>query len=265
MNQTHQIERSWTDTLTDTTTNVGAAERAVSAIAGGALVAYGIKNGGIGGTLAGLLGGAMLYRGTTGHCHAYEAMGVDTSGNAPEGAGKSPFNRSLLSGRVHVTKSTLIGKSPSELYHFWKNFENLPQFMRHLESVEVRDEKISHWKAKAPLGRTVEWDAELTSDVENQRIGWKSLEGSDIVNSGVVEFRPTADRGTHVRVTLIYEAPGGKLGELVAKLFGEEPSLQVADDLHRFKQLMETGRIPTTEGQPSGRESVSAKTLQAKA
>jgi uncharacterized membrane protein len=100
---------------------------------------------------------------------------------------------------------------------------------------------------------TVEWDAELTSDVPNQRIGWASVEGSDIPNSGTVEFRPTVDRGTEVIVTMVYEAPGGKLGEWAAWALGEEPSLQVADDLRRFRSIMETGSILTTEGQPSGR------------
>jgi uncharacterized membrane protein len=261
---TKEFEKSWTDSFIDLTTNVGGVERAVSAAAGGALVAYGVKQRGIGGTVAAIIGGAMLFRGATGHCPAYDAMNMKTT-DGPAGRMKSPFNRRPLSGRIHVTKSVIIDKSPSELYQFWRNFEHLPKFMRHLESVTVRDEKVSHWKAKAPLGQTVEWDAELTSDVANERLGWKSLEGSDIANSGVVEFRPTADRGTLVRVTMIYEAPGGKLGEFLAKLFGEEPSLQVADDLHRFKQLMETGRIVTTEGQTSGREPAASRTMRAKA
>ena len=126
--------------------------------------------------------------------------------------------------------------------------------MRHLESVAVMDGNRSHWKAKAPLGYTVEWDAEITSDRENERIGWQSLEGADIANSGVVEFRPTKDRGTEVKVTLTYSAPGGKLGEVVAKVFGEEPGQQIAEDLRRFKSLMETGLVITIDGQPSGRE-----------
>jgi uncharacterized membrane protein len=125
--------------------------------------------------------------------------------------------------------------------------------MSHLESVTVIDNKRSHWVAKAPLGTTVEWDAEITSERENERLGWKSVEGSEIVNSGVVEFRPTQDRGTELVVTLTYEPPAGKLGSLIAKLFGEEPNQQVADDLRRFKSLMETGTIMTVEGQPSGR------------
>src|SRR4051812_11757222 len=138
--------------ITDTHTNVGDTERMISSVAGGALLAYGLKEGGMGGSLLALLGGGMLFRGATGHCHVYNAMGVDTSKEAPEGTKRSPFNRGLLSGRVHVTKSIVIDKSAAELYQFWRNFENLPIFMRHLESVNTTGDRISHWKAKAPLG-----------------------------------------------------------------------------------------------------------------
>jgi uncharacterized membrane protein len=135
----------------------------------------------------------------------------------------------------------------------------LPQFMNHLESVTVIDNKRSHWVAKAPLGTTVEWDAEITSERENERLGWKSVEGSEIVNSGVVEFLPTQERGTMVKVVLTYEPPAGKIGSLVAKLFGEEPNQQVAEDLRRFRSLMEAGSIMTVEGQPSGRSTKAKK------
>ncbi len=254
MHHTENTENSFTNFLTDTTQNVNNPERVASALAGGALVAYGIKQGGISGTLLSVLGGGMLLRGATGHCPAYEAIGVDTAG-LTEGTQKSPFKRgSLLSGKVLVTQALTINKSPAELYEFWRNFENLPTFMRHLESVTKKDEKTSHWKAKAPLGQTVEWDAEVTSDIPNQRIGWKSLEGAFIPNSGVVEFLPTRDRGTEMKVTLTYEAPGGKLGEWIAWALGEEPNLQIAEDLRRFKSLMETGLIMKIDGQPSGRE-----------
>lgn len=244
-------DRSLTTFLTDTSTNIGGAERFASTVAGGALVAFGVKQGGIAGAVMSLLGGGMLVRGATGHCHVYDAMGVDTS----DGRSISPFRKSsLLTGKVHVTKALTINKSEAELYQFWRNFENLPRFMRHLESVSTTGDKTSHWIAKAPLGQTVEWDAELTSDIENQRIGWKSLEGAFIPNSGVIEFRPTRERGTEVIVTMTYEAPGGKIGEWAAWALGEEPSIQIADDLRRFKMLMETGEIITIEGQPSGRE-----------
>jgi uncharacterized membrane protein len=251
---------SMTDILTNMNTNVSPVERFVSATAGGALLAYGLKRGGGLGTVFSLLGGSLAFRGTTGHCHVYEAMGVDTNQGgetAPRNfkSGKSKtYENGLLSGKVHVSKSLTIDKSPAELYSFWRNFENLPQFMEHLESVKTTGEKTSHWKAKAPLGQSVEWDAETTSDQENVRIGWRSLEGADIPNSGVVEFLPTANRGTEVKVTMTYEAPGGALGAMFAKLFGEEPSQQVYGDLYRFKSLMESGEVITVEGQTSGRE-----------
>jgi uncharacterized membrane protein len=262
MHHTESHENSMTTFLTDTSQNVNNVERVASTVAGGALLAYGFKHGGLGGTLLSVLGGGMLLRGTTGHCHVYDAIGVDTTALS-DGTTKSPFKPgSLLTGKVHVTKALTINKSADELYTFWRNFENLPIFMQHLESVTTSDEKTSHWKAKAPLGQTVEWDAEVTSDIPNQRIGWKSLDG--IPNSGVIEFLPTRNRGTEVKVALTYEAPGGKLGEWIAWALGEEPSIQVAEDLRRFKSLMETGLIMKTEGQPSGREPL-PKALTARA
>jgi uncharacterized membrane protein len=224
----------------------------VSAAAGGALLAFGIKQGGVGGTLLSVLGGAMLYRGTTGHCHVYDAAGINT--NTQVRSRKSPYDRGFFSGRIHVNKAVTIDRTASDLYQYWKNFENFPQFMKHVESVVKTGDDTWHWKAKAPLGMSVEWDGILTSDVENQRIGWQSAEGADIPNSGVVEFRPRQERGTEVKVTMIYEAPGGKLGEWLAWALGEEPGIQIADDLRRFKMLMETGEIITVAGQPSGRE-----------
>jgi uncharacterized membrane protein len=185
MDYTESNGHSLTTFLTDTTQNVNRVERAASAIAGGAMLAYGVKQGGVGGTILSILGGGMLVRGATGHCHVYDALGVDTK--AIERG--SPFKKSsLLTGKIHVTKALTINKSQAELYEFWRNFENLPIFMRHLESVTTSGERTSHWIAKAPLGQTVEWDAELTSEVPNEKIGWKSLDGAFIPNSGVVEF-----------------------------------------------------------------------------
>lgn len=230
----------FTEFLTDTSQNVGDNERVVSGVAGAGLVAYGLSKGGAMGAVLSLLGGGLIYRGASGHCHVYSAMDKNTA------AESAPT-------RIHVQKSVTIDKSQEELYTFWRNFENLPQFMNHLESVTVTGDKTSHWKAKAPLGYSVEWDAEITSDVPNEKIGWKSAEISDVPNSGVVEFRPTANRGTEVRVTLTYEPPAGYVGSLIAKLFGEEPSLQIWEDLRRFKALMEAGSIITIKGQPSGR------------
>ena len=244
-------DKSLTKILTNTQTNVGTNERIVSAVGGGALLTYGLKRGDNLGIILSILGGGLALRGATGHCQVYDAMDINTSGKSRNL--NSPYTDSWASGKVHVTKSVTINKSPEELYNFWHNFENLPKFMNHLESVTNLDGSRSHWKTKAPLGYSVEWDAETTSDQENERIGWRSLEGADIPNSGVVEFNPTSNRGTEVRVTLTYEAPAGKLGALAAKLFGEAPSQQVEEDLRRFKRLMEAGMNLQVEGQPSGR------------
>ncbi len=257
-------EKSVTDILTNMDTNVSQTERLVSGVAGGALIAFGVKQGGAVGVLLSIIGGGLALRGATGHCQVYDAMDVNTADAQQSGAGskKSPFTKGLLASKIHVKKSVTINKSPAELYQFWRNFENLPKFMTHLESVTVTGETTSFWKAKAPLGMTVEWNAEVTSDQENERIGWKSVEGADIPNSGVVEFKPTSTRGTEVRVVLTYESPAGELGSIVAKLFGEEPSQQVYGDLYRFKSMMESGEIITVEGQTSGREP-QAKTASA--
>jgi uncharacterized membrane protein len=154
--------------------------------------------------------------------------------------------RRSVSGRreIYVTKTITINRSPEEVYRFWHNFENLPRFMSHLESVQVTGERRSHWKAKAPAGMTVEWDAEVIEDLPNELIAWRSVEGADVPNSGLVRFKAgPAGQGTELRVELRYHPPGGRLGAMIAKLFGEEPEQQVKGDLRRFKQVMETGEI----------------------
>jgi uncharacterized membrane protein len=147
-------------------------------------------------------------------------------------------------GIVRTKRSVTVRKSPEEVYAFWHDFENLPRFMRHLESVTVTAEGRSHWVAKAPAGKTVEWDAVTVEDVPNERIAWRSVEGSDVRNAGTVEFAPApGGRGTEVRVTLEYDPPFGKLGSKVAMLWREEPGQQVQDDLRHLKQVLETGEI----------------------
>jgi uncharacterized membrane protein len=155
----------------------------------------------------------------------------------------------------HVKKVITINRPAEELYAFWRNFENLPQFMEHLVTVKGGAEnQRSRWVAKAPAGKTVEWDAEIINERPNQLIAWRSLPGSDVENAGSVRFEPCTDgRGTLVKVEFEYSPPGGALGAKVAKIFGEAPEQQVADDLRRFKQLMETGEVATIKGQPAGR------------
>jgi len=150
---------------------------------------------------------------------------------------------------LSLTKTMTVNRPAEELYRFWRNFENLPRFMRHLEDVQITGEGRSHWKAKAPLGMTVEWDAEIVEDIPDQLIAWRSLPGADVDNAGAVRFQPAPHNwGTEIRVEMWYRPPGGVIGDKIAHLFGEGPHQQIRDDLRRFKQLMETGEIVLSEG-----------------
>jgi uncharacterized membrane protein len=163
-------------------------------------------------------------------------------------------------GTEHVETSVTIERSREDLYAFWHNFEYLPRFMDHLKSVTVLPNNMSHWVAKGPGGTSVEWDAEIVAERPNELIAWRSVIGSSVDNSGSVKFDPApGGRGTIVRLSMDYHPPAGKLGSMVAKLFGDAPEIQVPLSLRRFKQLMETGEILTTEGQPAGRTSSLSK------
>ncbi|MGH9834964.1 MAG: SRPBCC family protein [Blastocatellia bacterium] len=148
---------------------------------------------------------------------------------------------------IRVEKSVIISRKPEELYHFWRNFENLPQIMNHLAEVRVISPARSHWVAKAPAGITVEWDAEITNDAQNELIAWRSLEGSEVPNAGSVRFLYFAEGETEVRVALEYNPPGGRLGAWIAGLLGEDPEHQITDDLARFKLMMEIETKPAAE------------------
>jgi uncharacterized membrane protein len=222
--------------------NISAAERTMSVIGGVTLAVFGTTRRSLVGGLLATAGGLMIYRGAIGHSRLYDLLGI----KATESEGASG---------VYVEKTMTINKSPEELYKFWRNFEILPCFMNHLESVRFIDDKHSHWIAKAPAGRTVEWDAEIIAERENELIAWRSLDNADITNEGFVSFmKAPGDRGTEVKIVLKYEPPAGVLGVIIAKIFGEEPANQIKDDLRHIKQMMEAGEVPTTEGQPSGRE-----------
>jgi uncharacterized membrane protein len=148
---------------------------------------------------------------------------------------------------IHVRKTITINKTPEEVYGFWRDFENLPRFMRHLESVQVTSPGRSHWRAKAPAGKLVEWDAVTTRDIPNELIAWRSEGAADVYNEGEVRFRPApGNRGTEIHVDLTYTPPFGVVGTVgvkVAKLFHKEPGQEVQDDLLAFKQVMEVGEI----------------------
>jgi uncharacterized membrane protein len=236
----------WTDieTARASRTNVGRVERWLSMAAGGALAAYGFKRRSTPGGAAALAGAALLYRGATGHCAIKEAITRNRGGSGDASvADRGSDTRTQLGGAagIHVEESIIVDRPVADVYRFWRNIENLPRFMNHLESVAQREGGLSHWVAKGPAGSTVEWDARIINDIPNRVIAWQSLEGSTVATAGSVTFENTP-RGTDVRVHFQYNPPAGKLGAAVAWLFGEEPNIQVREDLRRFKEVVEGRR-----------------------
>ena len=230
--------------------NVANPERAVSVAAGSILALLGVRRHSIPGLLIAGLGGAMVYRGASGHCDMYEALGVDTTRDRDTAVDQRISERG-----IHIEQSYLINRSPEDLYQYWRNFENLPSIMTHLKSVRTHDNTHSHWVAEAPsiAGGTIEWDAQITSDEPNRSIAWRSLPGSQIDTIGEIRFTPgMGDRGTEVHVFMNYLPPAGRIGHWVATLFGESPWRQMREDLHNFKRIMEVGEILTIVGQPRG-------------
>jgi uncharacterized membrane protein len=194
----------------------------------------------------GLLGAAM-----TNGVESHSKLGLATAAVAgvtavdAYAAARLSHNESIqkLVDPIHVVRSVTIDRAPEEVYQFWRNLENLPQFMAHLESVREEGE-TSLWRATGPAGTLVEWRAEITIDKPGERLAWRSLEGASVPNRGAVCFKPgPAGRGTELIVELKYEPPGGAFAGALAKLFGEEPGQQILGDLRRLKQVLETGGV----------------------
>ncbi len=222
---------------------LGGAARSLSILGGGAALWYGLRRKSLFGSAVAVAGANYVVRGITGSGDllAYLDLGGARSG--------------LSYGRgIKIRRSvTINNKTREELYGFWRNFENLPHFMKHIESVRVIDETHSHWVLKGLAGGTVEWDAEVVANRENELIGWRSVAGM-VNHAGSVRFEDApGGRGTVVRVQLQYNPPGGRVADTLAKLLGQSAEQQISDDMRRFKQLMEAGEIITTDGQPSGR------------
>jgi len=223
---------------------VGENERLLSTVGGALLGFYGLSRGSVLGLGLAAIGGALVYRGLTGHCSMYASLGVNTAQDENTSAAIPGYRG------FKVQESITINRSNAELYHFWRNFENLPRIMDHLESVKVEGNR-SHWVAKAPLGLTVAWDAEIINERFNELIAWQSLPGSLVATAGSVHFTPAlGGRGTEVQVTLKYDPPGGSLGSWFAWLTGRDPQQMIQQDLRRFKEMMESGSVPSTHGQP---------------
>lgn len=233
------------------TVNISITERWASVVGGGVLAGLGLRRRSPLGVALALIGGDLMRRGITGHCFLYPALGLRT---APRGQGAATTSIPYELG-LRVDKAVTIGCPRAEVYSFFRNLANLPRFMHNVESVRALPDGRSHWVVKGPAGRSVEWDAVVHNEVENERLAWRSLPGSQIDSAGTVIFTDApGGRGTEVCVELLYNPPAGMLGAAVAALLGKDPARQIEDDLHRLKQILEAGEIPTTQGQPSGRE-----------
>lgn len=238
LNRTGEILQN----LTSDDQNVSQNERIVSAVVGTLLAGLAIqrftKNSWFSGTLSMIAGSGFIHRALTGHCSVYKSL--DINSNQPTHDQKTGVRESK---GVKVEKSIMIEKPAEELFQYWKKLENLPNIMRHLKSVEKKTGNKSHWVAKAPAGLSVEWDAEIINERENELIAWKSIEGSQVDNAGSVRFYPgEGGQATEVKVNLKYDPPGGKAGVLVAKLFGRDAATEIEEDLAQFKQMMESGK-----------------------
>lgn len=220
--------------------NVGQSERWLSLAGGSALLVAGLRRGRGAGLLLAPVGAALLYRGLTGRSRLYEQLEMDTSEEGSRG--------------IEVRKSVTVNKEPMEVYEFWRELENLPRFMKHLEAVEKVGEKRSCWCVKMTPGPAIEWEAELTEDRPGEVIGWQTLPGSDVTHRGEVHFaRAPGNRGTEVTVHLQYHPPVGAAGELFARLANAVTAQGIKEEIRNFKRLLEAGELPTVEGQPSGR------------
>ena len=226
------------------TRNVNDWERLASVAAGAALLYIGSRqsNTRVAATGTGL---GLIARGVTGFCPVNAVFGRDTDRSNTKIALGGPRG-------IHVYETVTIARPAGDLFRFWRDFSNLPRFMQHLEDVEVLTPNKSRWTAKAPAGMRVRWEAEVINEIEGELIGWQSTDNADVASAGSVRFNPAPHGGTEVIVHLQYEPPAGRLGGWIAWLFGEEPSLQIRDDLRRLKSLLETGEVPQVGGQPSG-------------
>ena len=216
--------------------NVPQPERIGSIAAGAGLALYGLSRKSLGGLLLAVIGGALIRRGATGHCEMYASLGINSRQLNTETGVKGDKG-------IKVVKTVSVSRSPQEVYRYWRNLENLPRFMEHVESVRELDDRRSAWVVKGPLGHDVEWTAQIITEREGEMIAWESLPGAEVQNAGSVWFKPSANGGTEVKVSLQYQPPAGVIGATVAKFFGEAPEQQLEEDLNRFKELIEAGPV----------------------
>jgi uncharacterized membrane protein len=218
--------------------NVGAVERWISVGIGGLLLLAAVRRRDLLGAVAGAGSAVLLYRGITGYCPTYGALGIDTTerkGSYYNPAASVPYGTG-----VRVESSISVALPARELYDFWRRLDTLSQFMEHIEEVTALTDRRSRWRVRAPVGSRVTWEAEIINDVPGQLIAWRSLPGSAVHHAGSVHF-DQRDGLTEVRVVLEYAPPARYVGASMARILGDDPQRVVNEDLRRFKAIVERG------------------------
>lgn len=219
--------------------------RVIASAGGAAMFWYGLRQDGMARWPLMALGAGLLYQGISGNNLldfvpvVSDLPGVDQLTSAPT--------------HLHIRKTLTVNRPANELYDYWRNLENLPSFMQHIVSVKDLGEGRSHWVANVVRNLQLEWDARITVDRPNEFIAWESEPDSDMGNRGYVKFIPTP-RGTEVSAAIEYDPPYGLIGRFAGGMFKFIAEQQVKEEIRNFKRLMETGELPTTEGQPAARK-----------
>lgn len=218
--------------------NVGHRERAASVAAGAALVALGLLRGRLGGLALAGLGALVLKRGVDGHCDLYQSLGINTA------LRDEPDPTMLYERGVKIYETIIVSRRASELYDFWRDFENHPRFMPNVDAVHDHRDGRSTWRLRGPAGITVEYNAEIINDEPGRLIAWRSVAGTDIQHAGSVRFIEAPGGGTEVLVNVEYVPPAGhvgRFGSTVLRMLGKSPRDDVREGLRNFKRLMESG------------------------
>ena len=212
--------------------NVGTKERWTSGLGGAALALWGLRRRSLPGLLLAAAGGALAWRGLSGWCSLYGALGID----------RAARQQTVGNLGVKVDRAITVATPPERLYHFWRNFDNLPRIMSYIERVEVLSDTRSRWHAKVPGGIPLSWEADIINDQRPELIAWRTVPGSTVSHAGSVRFTPEGS-GTRIEVSLQYDPPGGTLAHTVASFMGADAGQLLESDLQEFKRALESGRL----------------------
>jgi uncharacterized membrane protein len=214
--------------------NIGDKERILSALAG-SLLLYATARKHRVNTLLLLGGGYLLYRAVSGHCAVRDAVSKRRTG--------------AVGGDLKVRTHVVVNRPRAEVFAFWRRLENLPLFMRHLEHIDELDERTSAWRLKMPGGMgDIRWEVRIVKEEKDTELSWHSVEGAVIRNTGKINFSDTPGKGTRIDVMIVYGVPSGPIGERMAGLLTPAFRRRVEEDIHQFREYLETEAVNGVNG-----------------